>query len=110
MKKVILFALAVLSVMLTGCASVNQALSAYESAAVAGVQGADDNYIKGWSNSACATPFGATVRHPEIVPALKDLCVPSGTSGSAVNLLNAIPPATAKPAPTPVPDAAPATK
>lgn len=78
------------AVALTGCASFQQAVGAYGTSAVAGAQAANDNVIAGWSVLACATPFSAAVRHPDIVPALKALCLPTGASGSPATLLDSI--------------------
>ncbi len=78
---------------LTGCASVQQAIGGYQSAAITGLQAANDNIIVGWSAAACATPFSAAVRNPQIIPALRALCVPGGAGASASTLLDSVPPA-----------------
>lgn len=81
---------------LSGCASVQQALNGYESAALVSTRAANDNVIAVWSTTACATPFSAAVRNPQIIPALRALCLPGGASTSPSALLDAVPAAPAK--------------
>lgn len=76
---------------LSGCAGMQQALTGYESAAVAGAKASNDNLIAIWSTAACATPFSAAVRNPQIIPALKALCLPAGAGASPITLLDAVP-------------------
>lgn len=78
---------------LSGCAGLQQAVTGYESAALAGAKASNDNIIQVWKVAACATPFSAAVRNPEIIPALKALCLPAGAAASPVTLLDAVPPA-----------------
>jgi hypothetical protein len=94
--KIILALIALISVSLTGCASLNQAYSAYGASSLVGVQGAEDNVIKTWTVAACSTPLDAAIRNPQIVPALQALCIPGGSQSSPASLLTKIP--TAKPA------------
>lgn len=82
--------IAVIAMTLSGCASFQQALGGYQTAAVTGIQAANDNVIAGWSVLACATPFSAAIRNPQIIPALKVLCLPAGASASPVTLLDAV--------------------
>lgn len=75
----------VLVLALTGCASMNQAYAAYGAVAVTGAQATNDNVIATWKVAACATPFSAMQRNPEIIDALRVLCVaPTKTSASAL--------------------------
>lgn len=81
-----LIALGVLAVLLSGCASFQQALNGYESAAAVSLDATNDNVVKVWKYQACATPFSAVIRNPEVVPALRALCVPAGVSTPVVLL------------------------
>lgn len=81
---------------LAGCAGMQQALTGYESAAYAGAKASNDNIIQVWKVAACATPFSAAVRNPEIIPALKALCLPAGAAASPITLLDAVPAAPPK--------------
>lgn len=76
---------------LSGCASLNQAYSAYGQAELVAMQGADDNVIRTWATAACATPYSAIIRNPEIAPALQSLCIPNGAVASPVQLLQNLP-------------------
>lgn len=60
--------------MLTGCAVMN----AFGLAAVDNAKTANDQAIYVWSTAACATPISAALRNPEIIPALRALCMPAG--------------------------------
>lgn len=86
-----LIILVVCAMAVSGCASLNQAYSAYGSAALVQAQGAEDNVIRTWATAACATPFSAAIRNPAIVPALQALCLPTGAASSPIALLQAIP-------------------
>lgn len=76
---------------LSGCAGFQQALTGYEASAYAGAKASNDNIIQVWKVAACATPFSAAVRNPEIIPALKALCVPAGAAANPSALLDAVP-------------------
>lgn len=93
MKKVL--AMAVAAWLCGGCASFQQSVTAVGASAVVSVQLADDNALKALTIGLCATPFSAAVRNPQIVPALKALCLPSG-SVTPATVLDSIP-AAAKP-------------
>ena len=86
-----LIILAIFTMALTGCASVNQMYSAYGASALVGAQGAEDNVIRTWATAACATPYSAIVRNPSIAPALQSLCIPNGSQASPLSLLDAVP-------------------
>lgn len=75
---------------LSGCAAQQQAISAFGASAVVAAKATNDNVIDAWTVAACATPLSAVARHPEIVPALKALCLPNGASGSPATLLDSI--------------------
>ncbi len=77
------------AVSMTGCASVTQAAGAYEASAVTAVKNAEDLHITTWTATVCGTPFSATIRHPEIIPAIKALCLPGGQASNPANLLDA---------------------
>lgn len=79
------------SIIMSGCASFQQAVNGYESAAVVNVKAAEDNNIRTWLYDACGTPFSAAIRHPEIVPGLKALCLPNGADTSPSSLFDNIP-------------------
>ncbi|ALK96969.1 hypothetical protein AB595_04665 [Massilia sp. WF1] len=80
MKKII--TLAVL-LALTGCAGVQQAVQAYGSVAVTGARAANDTVIEAQKVSLCGLPLSAIARHPEIVPAVRSLCLAPGDKTSA---------------------------
>ncbi len=60
------------AMLLSGCT----ALNVLEQKAVSNIKDADDHIIAVWSTAACATPFSAVMRNPQIVPAMRALCVP----------------------------------
>lgn len=66
---------AVFASSLSACASVSQAVSAYGSAAMTGAKAANDTLIEANKAAMCALPLSAIQRHPELVPALKTLCI-----------------------------------
>ena len=88
MKKLLIILAAACA--LSGCASFSQGVSAYEQAGVAGARLANDNIIVTWSTAACATPLSAALRHPEVIPALRALCLPAGTESSPAALLDTL--------------------
>jgi len=59
---------------LAGCASVQQAVNGYAAAAAVSVRAAEDENVRVWTADACATPYSAALRNPQIIPALRDLC------------------------------------
>jgi uncharacterized protein YceK len=73
MKK--LLTLAVLAT-LAGCGSLIQAVNAYGTIAVTDARAANDTMIAGWTLAACATPVSAVLRNPQIIDALRVLCMP----------------------------------
>jgi hypothetical protein len=98
-----LIAIAVLAGSLAGCASVSQAAAGYGAAVKKDVELVNDNTITTLSTLICATPLSAILRHPEIVPGLKALCLPGGAANPS-DLLDGKTPITVNvtvPAPAP---------
>lgn len=62
-------------------------MTAYEGAALQQVKAADDNAIRVWSAAACGTPYSAAIRNPDVIPALKALCLPAGSAADPATLL-----------------------
>lgn len=75
MKRTLL--ISVLALALTGCGSMIQAVNAYGTVALSDAKAANDTIIAGWTITACATPYSAILRNPEIIPALQFLCAPA---------------------------------
>ncbi|MBX9900810.1 MAG: hypothetical protein K2Y28_08510 [Burkholderiaceae bacterium] len=94
---VVLFGAAIF--LASGCAGFQQVVSGYETAAIKGIQAAEDNNIRIWSANACGTPFSAAIRNPQLIPALKALCLPAGSSGNPSALFEIQLPDKAQPIP-----------
>jgi len=75
---------------LGGCANVQQAIDGYSAAAMVSIQAAENTNINLWKANACGTPLSAAIRHPEIIPALKALCIPTGDPNPATLLNDAM--------------------
>lgn len=71
---------------LSGCASLQQAADAYGSTAVDSAKRANDSLIAAWSTAACATPISAALRNPQVIPALRALCMPAVETAPSVLL------------------------
>ncbi len=84
------FLLLLVAILLAGCAGVQQAVSGYNAAAARGLRAAEDTNIEMWTFNVCATPFSAAVRHPEVIAAMRALCLPNGAAGSPASLLDAV--------------------
>lgn len=84
MKKLIVLAAAAL---LTGCGTAIQAMNAYGGAAISSTQQVNDSYAKAWAVAGCGISIGAAYRNPEVIPALKALCMPGGDTAPST-LLN----------------------
>jgi uncharacterized protein YceK len=84
-----IIALAVAALAMSGCASVQQAVHGYGAAAIVAIRNAEDDNIAFWKVNACGTPLSAAIRHPEIIPALRALCLPGGMASSPAGLLDA---------------------
>jgi hypothetical protein len=61
---------------LTGCASLNSAVNAYGTVMVDNARAANDTAIQAWSVTGCALPYSAILRNPQIIPAIRALCLP----------------------------------
>lgn len=77
------------AIALTGCAGLQQAINAGEASAHVAAKAASDNYVRVWAASACATPLSAVIRNPDVIPALKALCIHGGDAASPSLLLDA---------------------
>ena len=73
MKKIIVI---ILSVLLTGCGSLNQAIRAYGTTAYEDAKQANDLRVDALKIGLCSTPYSAIQRNPEIKPAILALCGP----------------------------------
>ena len=91
--KSFIFAAIILS--LTGCAGLQQAFDAGTAAGAVSLKAAEDSNIRLWEFNACATPLSAAIRNPQIIPALRALCLPGGGQSSPILLLDV--PAAVKP-------------
>ena len=76
--------------LVTGCASQQAALVGYERAGLVAVRAVEDNNIALWTINACGTPYSAAIRNPQIIAALKALCLPEGQQNAPVSLLDAV--------------------
>jgi hypothetical protein len=74
---------------ITGCASQLQAVSGAQASAVKSLKMGEDMNIEAMTLNMCATPFSAVLRHPEIIPAIKALCLPGGPASNPSGLLDA---------------------
>lgn len=63
---------------LTGCAGLQQAVQAYGGVAVTNARAANDTLIDAYKVGICALPLSAIARHPEIIPAVRWLCIRQG--------------------------------
>lgn len=74
---------------LSGCAGVSQAVQAYGTVAVTNAKAVDDTVIEAHKVAFCGLPLSAITRHPEIIPAIRALCLaPADANGAA--LLDAV--------------------
>lgn len=62
---------------LTGCGTMQQAINAYGGTVVSSAQQANDSYALAWASAACGTSVGAALRNPQLIPALRVLCMPA---------------------------------
>ena len=72
---------------ISGCASYQQAVDGGMTAAAVSLRAAEDTNIHLWTFNACATPLSAAIRNPQIIPALRALCLPGGGQSSPILLL-----------------------
>lgn len=75
---------------LSGCAGLQQAVDAGTASVAVSLRAAEDSNIRMWTFNACATPLSAAIRNPQIIPALRVLCLPSGGESSPVLLLEPV--------------------
>lgn len=95
-KTILILSLLALAASVSGCASVQQAVDAYGAAAITGAQATNDTLIKANIVALCAVPVSALVRNPQLVPAVRTLCLPAkdgGTVGAVVDAIDAAQPA-----------------
>jgi hypothetical protein len=71
----------------TGCASQLQAVKGVEAATAVALRAAEDNNLDVLRFNLCATPYSAIVRHPDFVPGIIALCLPSGSLSNPALLL-----------------------
>ena len=83
--------LLLLVVLISGCSTIQQALHGYGSAAVTSIKAAEDDNIALWTINACGTPLSAAIRNPQVIPALRVLCIPGGAGSSPSLLLESVP-------------------
>lgn len=89
-KAILIMSLLAVAVAVSGCASELQAVNAYGAAAVTGAQATNDTLIAANKVALCATPVSALVRHPELVTAIRSLCLPAKDSGNVGTVVDAI--------------------
>lgn len=89
MKKALILC-AALAACLSGCGSLAPAVDAYGAAVITGAKAANDSIIAANKVAICATPVSALVRHPEMVPAVRSLCVPGTDTGNVGQVLDQV--------------------
>ena len=89
-KPVVAVIMALLTLNVSGCASMNQAYSAYGASALVDARGASDNALKTAVVAVCMTPYDTIVRNPTVVPGLMALCLPGGNFANPASPLEAI--------------------
>lgn len=72
--------------LLSGCAGVSQAVQAYGSVAVTNAKAVDDTVIEAHKVGFCGLPLSAITRHPEIIPAIRVMCLAPGDANGAALL------------------------
>lgn len=70
-------------VALTGCAGLQQAVQAYGSVAVTNAKATNDTLVEAYKVGLCALPLSAIARHPEIISAIRTLCIAPGDTPAA---------------------------
>ena len=79
--------LSAVALSLSGCAGIQQSIHGYGSAAIASIKAAEDDNIALWTVNACGTPLSAAIRNPQIIPALRVLCLPGGSAANPAVIL-----------------------
>lgn len=90
MKRTLTVIAILLTSLLTGCASLNQAYSAAGASALVDARTASDNALKTAVVAVCMTPYDTIARNPTVVPGVMALCLPGGNAANAATALNAI--------------------
>ena len=88
--KLIAIAIAILTSLLAGCASVNQAYSAAGASALVDARTASDNVLKTNIVGLCMTPYDTIARNPSVAPGIMALCLPAGAQASPASVLEAL--------------------
>ncbi len=65
---------------LSACAGTSQVVSGYQSAVGKGLRAVEDNNIDVMVFSLCSTSIRAAVSHPELIPAIRSLCMSNGVA------------------------------
>jgi hypothetical protein len=89
-KTVLILSLLMLAASVSGCSSLLQGVDAYGAAAITGAQATNDTLITANKVALCATPVSALVRHPELVTAVRSLCLPAKDTGNVSQVIDAI--------------------
>lgn len=72
---------------MTGCATQLQAVSAAQSSSAVALRAAEDIHLKRVAFELCATPVSAAIRNPQVIPAIRAMCLPGGGESSPALLL-----------------------
>lgn len=80
-------------VLLSGCASQLQFVGAAQKASAVSLRAAEDLNLERLVFMLCGTPLSAAIRNPQLIPGLRNLCLPGGGASSPVLLLD-VPPVT----------------
>jgi len=83
----LLLLLALPLAILPGCASWQQAINGYESAALVSARAVNDNLVAVEVTALCATPYSAVLRHPELWEVLPKLCAAGSRENTPSTLL-----------------------
>ena len=79
--------LIVICLLLTGCATQQQAINGFESAALVSARAANDNLIMVETTALCASPYSAILRHPELWEVMPKLCAPGAREATPASIL-----------------------
>ncbi len=85
--KTIIMALALI---FAGCGTMQPIINGAAATVVTNIKSAEDANISLWKLNVCGTPYSAIIRHPEIVPAVRALCLPNGDQANPATLLNEV--------------------
>ena len=76
-KHMLMLVMAAGVAMASGCAQYQQAADGLAASALVSSRAAEDANIRIWKFDACGTPLSAVYRHPELIQALRALCMPN---------------------------------